>query len=39
MTANDIEIVLEALRNGDTKDAIKMLEDIKEDLILWGLLE
>ena len=28
----DINIVIEAINNGDTKDAIQMLKDIQEDL-------
>ena len=28
----DISIVIEAIKNGDTKDAISMLIDIQEDL-------
>ena len=29
---NDIEIIIEAIKNGDDKDAIQMLKDLKEDL-------
>jgi hypothetical protein len=29
---NDIEIIIEAINNGDSKDAIQMLEDLREDL-------
>ena len=29
---NDIDIIIEAINNGDDKDAIQMLEDLKEDL-------
>ena len=29
---NDIEIIIEAIKNGDDKDAIQMLEDLREDL-------
>ena len=28
----DINIVIEAINNGDNKDAIQMLKDIQEDL-------
>ena len=28
----DINIVIEAINNGDTKDAVSMLKDIQEDL-------
>ena len=28
----DINIVIEAINNGDTKDTIQMLKDIQEDL-------
>ena len=36
---NDIDIVIEAITNGDTKDAISMLLDIQEDLkIIEALL-
>ena len=28
----DIEIIIEAITNGDDKDAIQMLKDLKEDL-------
>ena len=36
---NDINIVIEAITNGDTKDAISMLLDIQEDLkIIEALL-
>jgi hypothetical protein len=29
---NDIEIIIEAINNGDSKDAIQMLLDLREDL-------
>ena len=29
---NDIEIIIEAINNGDSKDAIQMLLDLQEDL-------
>jgi hypothetical protein len=29
---NDIDIIIEAINNGDDKDAIKMLLDLQEDL-------
>lgn len=35
---NDIGIVIEAITNGDTKDAIQMLEEIKQDLKLIELM-
>ena len=35
---NDINIVIEAIKNNDTKDAIQMLIDIKEDLKLIELM-
>ena len=28
----DIEIIIEAISNGDSEDAIQMLKDLKEDL-------
>ena len=28
----DLNIVIEAINNGDTKDAVSMLKDIQEDL-------
>ena len=31
-TEKDINIVIEAINNGDTKDAVSMLKDIQEDL-------
>ena len=34
---NDIEIVREAIENGDTIDALKMLADIQEDLEIISL--
>lgn len=35
---NDIEIVIEAIENGDYKDAIQMLRDIQEDLEIISLI-
>lgn len=35
---NDIEIIKEAITNGDTKDALQMLEDLKQDLKVIELL-
>ena len=29
---NDIDIIIEAVENKDLKDAIQMLQDLKEDL-------
>ncbi len=34
---NDIEIVKEAIKNGDSEDAILMLSDLKEDLKIIAL--
>ena len=34
----DLEIVIEAIKNKDTKEAIQMLEDIKEDLSIIILM-
>ena len=34
----DLEIVIEAIRNKDTKEAIQMLEDIREDLSIIILM-
>ena len=34
----DISIVIEAINNGDTKDAINMLKDIQEDLKIIEVL-
>lgn len=34
---NDLEIVMEAIKQGDEKDAIKMLLDIQEDLEIISL--
>jgi hypothetical protein len=34
---NDIEIVKEAMKNGDSEDAILMLSDLKEDLKIIAL--
>lgn len=36
--SNDINIVIEAIQNNDTSDAIQMLIDIKEDLKLLELM-
>ncbi len=33
----DIEIIKEAISNGDSKDAIQMLDDLKEDLQILSL--
>ena len=35
---NDIEIVIEAINNGDYKDAIQILKDIQEDLKIISLI-
>ena len=35
---NDIDIIIEAINNGDDKDAIQMLEDLKEDLKILLLM-
>ena len=35
---NDINIVIEAINNGDNKDAVNMLLDIQEDLKLISLM-
>ena len=35
---NDINIVIEAINNGDNKDAIQMLKDIQEDLKVMELM-
>ena len=35
---NDIEIIIEAINNGDTKDAIQMLLEVKQDLKLIELI-
>lgn len=35
---NDIDIVIEAIQNNDTEDAIKLLIDIQEDLKINSLL-
>ncbi len=35
---NDIEIIIEAINNGDYEDAIQMLKDIQEDLKIIELL-
>ena len=34
----DINIIIEAINNGDTKDAINMLLDIQEDLKVIALV-
>ena len=34
----NINIVIEAINNGDTKDAVSMLKDIQEDLKLIALV-
>lgn len=36
--ANDIDIIVEAINNGDYKDAIQMLLDLQEDLRLIQLM-
>ena len=35
---NDIEIVIQAIKNNDSKDAIQMLKDIQEDLKIISLV-
>ena len=35
---NDLEIIKEAVNNGDSKDGIQMLQDLKEDLQLIKLM-
>jgi len=35
---NDIEIIIEAINNGDYKDAIQMLKDMQEDLKIIELM-
>lgn len=35
---NDLNIVIEAINNGDSKDAINMLKDIQEDLKVLELI-
>lgn len=35
---NDIDIIVEAINNGDDKDAIQMLLDLKEDLKILLLM-
>ena len=35
---NDINIVIEAINNGDNKDAVNMLKDIQEDLKIIEVL-
>jgi len=34
----DLNIVIEAINNGDTKDAVSMLKDIQEDLKVLSLV-
>lgn len=34
----DIEIIKEAINNGDIKDALQMLNDIQEDLKIISLI-
>ena len=34
----DLNIVIEAINNGDTKDAVSMLLDIQEDLKVMELM-
>ena len=34
----DINIVIEAINNGDNKDAIQMLKDVQEDLKVIALV-
>lgn len=34
----DIEIIKEAITNGDVKDALQMLEELKQDLYIFSLL-
>ena len=36
--SNDINIVIEAINNGDSNDAINMLKDIQEDLKIIEVL-
>jgi len=35
---NDIDIIVEAINNGDTDDAIRMLWDLKQDLKILLLM-
>lgn len=35
---NDLEIIKEAITNGDNEDAIQMLSDLKQDLKLIVLI-
>lgn len=35
---NDLNIVIEAIKNNDSKDAINMLKDIQEDLKVMELM-
>jgi hypothetical protein len=35
---SDIEIIKEAVKNGDKRDALQMLNDLKEDLKLLELI-
>lgn len=34
----DIDIIIEAIKNGDDEDALKMLKDIQEDLLIISLM-
>ena len=35
---NDLNIVIEAIKNNDSKDAIQMIKDIQEDLKVIALV-
>lgn len=35
---NDIDIITEAISNGDTNDAIQMLSEVKEELKILELM-
>lgn len=35
---NDIDIIKEAIKNGDIKDALQMLNDLQEDLKIISLI-
>lgn len=35
---NDIDIIKEAITNGDIKDALQMLNDLQEDLKIISLI-